>query len=387
MKPSVRVFDGGHTVLPHILQSIGESQKTVEIRAFLWRDDETGNSVAEALLDAADRGVKVNIQKDRIAAVYEYVGGNQQSFFHKRINPSQGFQAWFLKTVYRAPGSFKQRPNSLAQAMLSHPNITISHKRRRFDHSKVFVFDEQKIILGSMGIGDNHVNEWHDLMVEISGAESVLRFRERLGGQAEFDPSRSVDFLVHTRDVQRQKQCSLLNQRLELIASARSSLHVEMAYMGDRRFTRALVGAIKRGVRVTLLTAERADVLGSLNRSTCDALIRAAKDPEQLEIFFLPQMVHSKLMVIDRRWVDVGSANFTPLSHGVYDEINAYLDHPETAERFIRVMEDHSELGFRVSNRVGYRKFQSGVERMIVAYQSRGRARKRRPRIRRGRLR
>ena len=64
---------------------------------------------------AADRGAQVIIHKDRIAAVYEYTGGNKQSFFHKRVDPIRGFQAWFLGAVYRAPGSFKQKPNALAQ--------------------------------------------------------------------------------------------------------------------------------------------------------------------------------------------------------------------------------------------------------------------------------
>ena len=40
----------------------------------------------------------------------------------------------------------------------------------------------------------------------------------------------------------------------------------------------------------------------------------------------MPRMVHSKVVVIDHRFSDVGSANFTSLSHGVYDEINLYAD-------------------------------------------------------------
>ena len=46
-------------------------------------------------------------------------------------------------------------------------------------------------------------------------------------------------------------------------------------------------------------------------------------------------MVHSKVVVIDHRWSDVGSANFTSLSHGVYDEINLYAD----CEPFARALE------------------------------------------------
>ena len=52
------------------------------MRIFLWSDDETGNQLGRAVLRAADRGVNISIYKDRIAAVYEYSGGNKQSFLH-----------------------------------------------------------------------------------------------------------------------------------------------------------------------------------------------------------------------------------------------------------------------------------------------------------------
>ena len=109
------MLGSGDVAFQAILERIRGAEKSVEIRAFLWRDDEAGNLLGEAVLAAADRGAEVTIHKDRIAAVYEYTGGNKQSFFHKRVDPIRGFQAWFLGAVYRAPGSFKQRPNALAE--------------------------------------------------------------------------------------------------------------------------------------------------------------------------------------------------------------------------------------------------------------------------------
>jgi cardiolipin synthase A/B len=366
-----RVFNGGKMAFQEILRRIDDSQRRVEMRAFLWRDDAAGNQLGEAILGAAERGVQVVIHKDRIAAVYEYTGGNKQSFFHKRPTPTHALQAWFLSTVYRAPGSFKQKPNPLAEAILSHPNITVNHKRKRFDHSKLFVFDDRWVTLGSMGIGDNHYHEWLDVMVEVEGAEHVERLRQRLAGDDEFDPSRPVDFLVHSREAHRPRTCPMLSHRLALIESAATSLTVEMAYLGDPRFTAALIRAVRRGVDVTLITAARADVLGNLNLATCDKLLRATRAPDNLTIVLLPRMVHTKMVIIDHRITDIGSANFTPLSHGVYDEINLYCDD----ERFARALEaaayGHCAEGRLVERRVGYRRFHSSIERAIVAYQSR----------------
>lgn len=368
---ALRVLGSGERAFQAIVERVRNAEKSVEIRAFLWRDDDAGNILGDAVLAAADRGARVTIHKDKIAAVYEYTGGNKQSFFHKRVDPVRGFQAWFLGAVYRAPGSFKQRPNELAQRILEHPNIRVEHLRKRFDHSKLYIVDDRYLALGSMGIGDNHRHDWIDVMVEAEGPEHVERLRERMAGLDEFDPSRGLDFLVHSREAHRKKSCPMISHRLALIDAAQTSLTVEMAYLGDNRFTAALARAVQRGVHVTMVTADQADVLANINRATCDALMRLTGAPENLTIVLLPRMVHSKVVVIDHRYADVGSANFTSLSHGVYDEINLYAD----SEPFARALEaeiaSHCEEGRIADSRLTYRKMFSGMERAVMAYQSR----------------
>jgi cardiolipin synthase A/B len=368
----LRVLGSGDAAFQAILERVRSAEKSVEIRAFLWRDDDAGNLLGEAVLAAADRGADVLIHKDRIAAVYEYTGGNKQSFFHKRVDPIRGIQAWFLGAVYRTPGSFKQRPSPLAERILAHPKITVEHMRKRFDHSKIYIVDDRYLALGSMGIGDNHRNEWLDVMVEAEGPEHVARLRERMAGHDEFDPSRGLDFLVHSREAHRKKSCPMISHRLALIDAAQESLTIEMAYLGDRRFTAALGRAVQRGVHVKLVTADQADVLGATNRATCDALMRITGAPQNLTIVLLPRMVHSKVVVIDHRWADVGSANFTALSHGVYDEINLYADCAPFALALEAEIASHCDDGGRIADqRLTWRRMYSGVEAAIVAYQSR----------------
>ncbi len=368
---SLRVLGSGEVAFQAILERVRNAKKSVEIRAFLWRDDEAGNMLGEAVLQAADRGAQVIIHKDRIAAVYEYTGGNKQSFFHKRVDPIRGLQAWFLGAVYSAPGSFKQKPNELAQRILEHPNITVEHKRKRFDHSKLYIIDDRILALGSMGIGDNHRHEWLDVMIEAEGEEHVARLRERMVGHDEFDPSRGLDFLVHSREAHRKKSCPMISHRLALIDAAQQSITVEMAYFGDHRFTAALARAVQRGVEVKVVTSEQADVLANINRATCDALMRLTGAPQNLTIVLLPRMVHAKVVVIDHRWSDVGSANFTSLSHGVYDEINLYADCEPFARALEAEIESHCADGRVADSRLSYRKMYSGLERAIMNYQSR----------------
>ncbi|HEX4420011.1 MAG TPA: phosphatidylserine/phosphatidylglycerophosphate/cardiolipin synthase family protein [Kofleriaceae bacterium] len=368
---AVRVLGSGDVAFQQIVEKVRTAERSVEIRAFLWRDDEAGNMLGDAVLAAANRGAMVTIHKDKIAAVYEYTGGNKQSFFHKRVDPIRGFQAWFLGAVYRAPGSFKQRPSSLAQEILAHPNIRVEHQRKRFDHSKLYIIDDKTLVLGSMGIGDNHRHDWIDLMVEVEGVEHIERLRERMAGLDEFDPSRGIDFLVHSREAHRKNSCPMISHRLALIDAAEQSLTVEMAYLSDRRFTAALARAVQRGVEVQMVTADHADVLANINRATCDALMRLTGAPANLTITLVPRMVHSKVVVIDHRFVDIGSANFTPLSHGVYDEINLFADSAPFARSVEVEIARHCEDSRVAESRLSYRKMFSGLERAIMAYQSR----------------
>lgn len=372
---TLRVLGSGDHAFQQIVERVRNAKHSVEIRAFLWRDDDAGNILGEAVLAAADRGAKVVIHKDKIAAVYEYTGGNKQSFFHKRVEPIRAFQAWFLGQIYLPPQArktpFKQKPNALSERILAHPNIEVEHARKRFDHSKVYIVDDRYVALGSMGIGDNHRHEWIDLMVEAEGLEYVQRLRDRMSGEDEFDPSRGLDFLVHSREAHRKKSCPMISHRLALIDAATESITVEMAYFTDRRFTAALARAVQRGVHVKLVTAEKADVLENINRASCDTLMRLTGAPENLQIVLLPRMVHSKVVVIDHRWSDVGSANFTRLSHGVYDEINLYADCEPFARAIEAEIDSHCSDGHEADARLKYRKVYSGVERAIIAYQSR----------------
>jgi cardiolipin synthase len=163
----------------------------------------------------------------------------------------------------------------------------------------------------------------------------------------------------------------MLLHRLELINSAQRSLMILMAYLGDRRYTQALIRAVKRGVDVTLVTAAQANVLGDLGRGTCNRILRATRAPENLRIIHMPTMVHAKVVVGDQRFVDVGSANFTPLSHGVYDEINIHIDHRRFARELEAAIHAHCAVGQEVGPRVRYRRIHFQVERAIVAYQGR----------------
>jgi cardiolipin synthase len=364
----------GERAFARILHRIDTARVSIQIRSFSWRDDQTGQAVAAALLRAAERGVTVAILKDRVGMHYEYFEGDKQSFFHKVITPRVRLQTWFLMAVYGQWGSLRQRPSPLADALLAHPNVTVHRDEKRFDHSKLYVFDDETVILGGMGIGDDSRLENVDFMVEITGAEAARRLAERHEGRAAFDPQRSFDFLLHSFTAAGGEDDSLGEQRLRLIDGARERLTIEMAYLGDRACASALVAAVKRGVQVTLLTSSRANILGDLNLRTCNELLRRTDNAPNLRVFLHPRMVHGKAMVVDGARVDLGSANFTPLSHGGYEEVNLHAHDRALAAEIEAAIERDAADSRRVQYPVPHDFLNALIESVISSYQA-GRSR------------
>ena len=363
---------GGAAAFPHIIQRMDASRRRIFIRCFDWRDDPTGQMMAEAVLRAADRGVRVRILKDRVGANYEYWEGSNQSFFHKDIALKTGLETVFLMAAYRNFKNFRQRSSHLAEAILNHPHIEVFRNEKRYDHSKVYVFDDDVVILGGMGIGDDFQHENLDFMIELCGRDAVRRFYDRCEGRADFQGYLDFDFLAHTREVHGiGGECTLLDKRLELLQRAQKSIWVEMAYMGDRRVTDALVHAVQRGIKVTLITSQKANILGSLNRATCNELLRRTRAAENLQIFLHPKMVHSKVTVIDHEIVQLGSANFTLISHGIYDEVDAVLHDVGLAYDLSSVLQRHARESELFTQKVPYNRIYAWSEDKIVKREAR----------------
>ena len=54
------------------------------------------------------------------------------------------------------------------------------------------MFDDETVILGGMGIGDDFRHHNVDFMVEISGGQAAARLADRYEGRAAFDPEPTV---------------------------------------------------------------------------------------------------------------------------------------------------------------------------------------------------
>ena len=96
-KDTLSLLVNGETAFPEIIRYIEAAKSSIEINMFIWRDDKIGNRIAEAILSAANRGVKVCLSVDRYGVVLEKSEECKRSFFHKTQSVSEKVKIYTLK--------------------------------------------------------------------------------------------------------------------------------------------------------------------------------------------------------------------------------------------------------------------------------------------------
>ena len=106
------------------------------------------------------------------------------------------------------------------------------------------------------------------------------------------------------------------------ITAAKRSINLSSAYFVPDELSRdALVAALKRGVRVRIIAPgpnTDVDTVRRASRARWGELLEAGAEIHEYQ----PTMYHCKIMIVDERFVTVGSTNFDPRSFELNDEAN-----------------------------------------------------------------
>jgi cardiolipin synthase A/B len=144
------------------------------------------------------------------------------------------------------------------------------------------------------------------------------------------------DNLRHRHDIERAY--------LKALGEARQEVVIANAYfIPGRRLRRALVMAVRRGVRVRLLVQGKYERFLQYHaaRPVHHALLRAGVEIHE----YAPSALHAKVAVVDGRWATVGSTNLDPLSLLLAREANVVTTDERFAtrlhHRLDRLMREH----------------------------------------------
>jgi len=285
---------------------------------YIYAEDQTGNRITQALIDAAKRGVMVFLVADG------YASQDLSNTLIKKLSLA-GIQFRFFNPLLKSKYFY------LGRRM----------------HHKIVVVDGSKALVGGINISDNYNDTidslaWLDWALYVEGevAEKLEKVCEDL---------RKFEILEITKTRLRRKILTLpvepVNVRvndwvrgrkeitdsyLKMLRNATSRVTIVSSYLlPGKLLRRNLRLAAKRGIKIRLVMAGMSDVATSkyAERYMYQWLLR-----NKIEIYeYQKNILHGKLAVCDGQWLTLGSYNMNNISAYASIELNLDVHNPEFA--------------------------------------------------------
>lgn len=329
----------GDQIFPSMLEAIRSAKQSITFETYIYWSGEIGKAFAQALSERAQAGVKVHVLLD-------WVG-------------SAKIEEHFLDEMRRAGVEVRKY----------HPlrwyNLARMNNRT---HRKLLVVDGKIGFTGGVGIADlwtghaQDVNHWRDSHFRLEGpavGQMQATFLDNwmkttgevLDGAAYFPKLEPVGdaYAQVFKSSPTEGSESVRLMYLLSISSATRSIQIANAYfVPDDLALQTLIDAMKRGVRVQILlpgTNTDTETVRRASRSRWGPILEAGAEIYE----YLPTMYHCKVVVVDGRWVSVGSTNFDNRSFRLNDEANLNIYNEAFAKQQIQVFNDDLKLSKKIS--------------------------------------
>jgi cardiolipin synthase len=302
----------GERAYPRMLEAIADARHSVTLTSYIFDWDDVGRRFAQALGEAAERGVRVHVLVDGVGALKSF----------SRMG------RLLLKTGAEVAVFFPLR------FPLGRLRINLRN------HRKILVVDGRRGFTGGMNISQRYLVERHgvgrveDLHFDLTGpvvAEMQHAFVEDwalatgtvLEGDAYF-PELAIDGTAVCRGISSgpDEDFEKIHWILQAaFAAAQHSVRIVTPYFVP---TWPLISTMAvralRGVDVTLVLPSQVDL--RYMRWTADAYLWQLLE-HGIHVYRQPApFVHTKLMIVDDRWILLGSANLDRRSFRLHFEFN-----------------------------------------------------------------
>lgn len=333
----IQLLQGAVEFFPALTQAMDSARTDIQFETYIFDFTGTGTTVAEALLRAAQRGVRVRVVVDGIGT--------------EPLPPEWLAQFREAGVQYRV------------YAPLGPLGLLLPSRWRRL-HRKLCVVDGQILFCGGINVLDDFYDPNHgaldaprfDFAVQATGglvtqasdimeklwlrmqavrdvrhhhlpdAVRALRAAQAARHRAPPQPPARAELLL--RDNLRNRT-RIEKAYLRAIGVARDEIIIANAYfMPGRKLRLALVRAAQRGVRVQLLLQGRYEYFMQYHaaRPIYSTLLAVGIEIHE----YAPSFLHAKVAVIDalgqRPWATVGSSNLDPLSLLLAREANVVIE-------------------------------------------------------------
>ena len=312
----VELLCGGKKYFDILFKLIQNAKESIHIQTYIFAEDETGKLIVDALKQSVKRGVKVYLLVDGYA--------------------SQDLSNQFINQLKTAGVNFR-----FFEPFFKNNNFYFGRRL----HHKVVVVDIKYAVVGGLNIA-NHYNDlpnkpsWLDFAVYVEGEiaqqlcivcwktwngfnsninnvlckKTVINFKIPI--------EKRIEIRMRRNDWVRRKN-EISSSYINMLRSSQKEIIILCSYFfPGKKIRRAMVKAIKRGIKIKVVVAGISDVVIAKHaeRWLYDWLLRKG-----IEIYeYQKNILHAKVAICDNQWMTIGSYNINDLS--AYASIELNLD-------------------------------------------------------------
>lgn len=314
----IRLLENGEEFFPRVYGAIRRAQRTLLLETFILFEDEVGNELHGVLLEAAQRGVKIEMMVD---------GYGSPDLSDKFVHSLTSAGVRFLYYDPR-PLVFGMRTNVF----------------RRL-HRKIVVADDEIAFVGGINFSDEHNSSYgphakQDYAVEVKGpiVEDIARYvQQQIGSEqitrrwwgarshqpvANTTPGDAQALFVYRDNDQHRDDIE--QHYMDMLRHAREDVIIANAYFfPGYRLLREMRNAAQRGVKVRLIVQGEPDM--PIVKVGAEMLYNYLVDAGVEVYEYIRRPLHGKIAVADKQWATVGSSNLDPLSLSLNLEANLII--------------------------------------------------------------
>lgn len=350
-------YHSGADFYRDLIVAISRANKSIDMEFYIFRYDEIGRQVVDALLERARSGVQVRLLLD---------GFGSRAFPQDVVDELR-----------------KHSIDYRVHFPLQFPYVTPSTNHR--DHCKIVVIDETTAFTGGMNVGREYASldpkrgPWRDTHVQVRSEKrlallDLFEANFALAGRGKKDRLRVspgdltrqmvqavtvtpnpeykpvlgqrgiIQFLQSGPDTPRENLRELF---FLCLIQARQQVEITTPYfLPESDVLMALCTAVARGVRVRLLLPERVD--HRLVGMACQTFFPRLLDSGVEIYLYRPGVLHAKVMTVDGEVSIVGAANYDIRSF----RLNYEVVMVQYGEEFTRGLMQQFETDLLVSRRL-----------------------------------
>jgi cardiolipin synthase A/B len=314
----------GYHFFDALFRDISEAAIHIHIQFYILRDDELGQELCDLLIRKAKEGVKVRLLLDFLGShgvKKETIQSLKQAGIHFQYTNKPGFPYFLYRVNNR-------------------------------NHRKVAIIDGKIGYIGGYNVGneyigkDTKVGDWRDYHLKVNGPINDVLQQSFVADWNIASGENLEAPLIDNPQEAAQKEFMLIHSNgdavyrffYKKIQRAKKSILIGSPYfIPGKKMNRALLRALKRGVKLTLLIPMKPDhiLVQEASFLYLKPLLESGAEIYQFHEGFY----HSKVLMFDEEICDIGTANFDFRSFFFNDEINCIFTEKAYIQEVKKVIE------------------------------------------------